>query len=70
MSMWIMPAVLKQLMRHADVATTMKYCVSANAADLADELWASYGKQPEGNTRGNTAPKQPAADSDGKAVSR
>lgn len=57
----VMPAVLKQLMRHADIGTTMKYYVSANAADLADELWASFGPtgtpSDRGNTPGNTHPE-------------
>jgi integrase len=61
----VMPAVLKQLMRHADIGTTMKYYVASSAADLADELWASFGpkaepkaaQKPAGNTLGNTTQK-------------
>jgi len=35
----VMPAVLKELMRHADIETTMKYYVGQNAESTADLLW-------------------------------
>ncbi|MBA4106846.1 MAG: hypothetical protein C0485_13930 [Pirellula sp.] len=52
----VMPAVLKQLMRHASIETTMSYYVEHNADDVSAELlpWA-------GNTSGNTGPKRPTA---------
>jgi len=51
-----MPAVLRRLMRHSSIATTMGYYVDLDAADVADELWTSYGNTPAaGNTFGNTA---------------
>ncbi|MGA2069622.1 MAG: site-specific integrase [Thermoguttaceae bacterium] len=37
-----MPAVLQRLMRHSDISTTMKFYVSATAADAADDLWAKF----------------------------
>ncbi|MEX2310641.1 MAG: tyrosine-type recombinase/integrase [Pirellulales bacterium] len=45
----VMPAVLQQLMRHADVQTTMKYYVGQDAEAMADAVWAAAG-----NTLGNT----------------
>lgn len=35
----VMPAVLKELMRHKTIETTMKYYVGVNAEATADELW-------------------------------
>src|SRR5262245_41465404 len=43
--------VLMRLMRHADISTTMKYYVTADAASTAGELWEKFGN---GNTFGNT----------------
>jgi len=40
-AMRVMPAVLKELMRHADISTTMKYYVGQNAEAMADEIWAA-----------------------------
>ena len=34
-----MPAVLQRLMRHAEIATTMKYYVTMDADEVADEVW-------------------------------
>jgi integrase len=48
----VMPAVLKRLMRHACISTTMAYYVTADAAEIADELWQKFGN---GNTLSNTA---------------
>jgi integrase len=35
----VMPAVLKDVMRHSDISTTMKYYVRGNAQVTAAELW-------------------------------
>jgi len=40
-----MPAVLKRLMRHADISTTMGYYVDLDAGDVSAELWAGYGNE-------------------------
>lgn len=48
----VKPATLKLLMRHADVTTTMRYYVTQDAAEVADELWAGFGG--DGNTFGNS----------------
>jgi hypothetical protein len=45
------PSVLRELMRHEDISTTMKYYVGQNAEATADALWAAAG-----NTGGNTPP--------------
>jgi len=49
----VMPATLKQLMRHSSIDTTMKYYVEHNADDLAADLWASWG-----STSGSIGPKR------------
>ena len=46
----LLPAVLKELMRHSSINTTMKYYVQQTAEDVGDMLRASLG-----NTCGNTA---------------
>ena len=40
----VMPQVLKELMRHASIETTMKYYVGHNAQLTADILWEAYDK--------------------------
>ncbi len=49
----VMPAVLKSLMRHSDIATTMQFYVSQNAQSISDELWAAVEK-PTDNTVNNS----------------
>jgi integrase len=53
----VMPAVLQRLMRHAEIATTMKYYVTMDADSVADEVW---GRDWEGagNTLGNNRSQQ------------
>ncbi len=63
----VMPAVLKRLMRHSSIATTMGYYVDLDAAEVADQLWAGWGdstgNKPEiDNTLGNTRPQEAHAD--------
>ncbi len=50
-----MPAVLQKLMRHADIATTMRYCVQIGADEVAAELYAKFPA--DGNTSGSNRPK-------------
>lgn len=41
----VMPPVLRELMRHTSLATTMTYYVGLNAQATADELWAAVGSK-------------------------
>lgn len=38
-AMRVLPPVLKELMRHADIQTTMRYYVSRDAQTMADAVW-------------------------------
>lgn len=49
----VMPAVLKRLMRHKDIDTTLRYYVDSDAEDIATDLWAAYEKA-QGNISGNS----------------
>lgn len=40
----VKPATLQLLMRHKSIETTMKYYVSQDSDEIADELWAEYGR--------------------------
>jgi integrase len=42
----LMPAELKELMRHSEISTTMKYYVGANADVTAEKLWEVTGGTP------------------------
>ena len=50
-----MPAVLRRLMRHKDISTTLKYYVDQDAEEIAADLWAAYRK---GNNSGNIGPER------------
>ncbi|HEV3339024.1 MAG TPA: site-specific integrase [Pirellulales bacterium] len=54
----VMPALLKELMRHENIDTTMQYYVGRNAQSTADALWAAYERS--GNTSGNSQAKDPS----------
>ena len=75
----VMPAVLKRLMRHASIETTMSYYVALDSADVADGLWAKWGvtedqEVPSYNNPYNNGPYKPqetetnAADESTEAV--
>lgn len=51
----VAPAVLKQLMRHKSIDTTMKYYVDLDADDVADALWSKHAPI---NKSFNTAPSE------------
>jgi integrase len=51
----VMPTVLKELMRHESIETTLKHYVGRNAQSTADLLWEAHARA-SGNTLGNTAP--------------
>jgi integrase len=52
----VMPAVLQRLMRHAEIATTMKYYVTMDADAVADEVWGRDWEA--GNNSGNNRPRK------------
>lgn len=41
----VMPATLKEIMRHSEISTTMKFYVGQNAEASAEELWKAYSNQ-------------------------
>jgi integrase len=43
-SIRIMPAVLKELMRHESIDTTMQYYVGRNAEETAEAIWSAVAK--------------------------
>jgi len=58
----VMPAVLKRLMRHANIATTMGFYVGIDADEIASGLWANHAPADGngggfGNDLGNGGPK-------------
>ncbi len=60
-----MPQVLKELMRHESIETTMKYYVGHNAQLTADALWSAYGQRNiESTPSSKTVADQPAAGGD------
>jgi integrase len=60
----VMPAELRELMRHADISTTMAFYVGRNAQSTAESLWTAYrdSKPAVGNTFGNTSPHPSSCD--------
>jgi integrase len=54
-STMVMLQVLMELMRHNEIATTLKYYVGANARATSSVLWEAF--EAKGNTLGNTAQK-------------
>jgi integrase len=50
----VMPTILRELMRHTSIETTMKFYVGQNAEATADALWESVGI-----ISGIAAPQQP-----------
>jgi putative heme degradation protein len=46
----IMPAQLKELMRHASMETTLRYYVGTNAERTADACWEAYERACTGRT--------------------
>lgn len=52
----VMPAVLKQLMRHSSIGTTMAYYVEIDTNEVAARLWADHApSDPEGTILGTSA---------------
>ena len=55
----VMPAILRELMRHESIETTMKFYVGVNAEATADELWAAAGTN-SGTSGSELRGEQPA----------
>jgi integrase len=51
----VMPTVLRELMRHETIQTTMQYYVGINAEATADELWKSMEQSTSVQSLANTA---------------
>lgn len=43
----VMPTVLRELMRHESIETTMRYYVGQNAESTADTLWECHEREPQ-----------------------
>ena len=41
----VMPQVLRELMRHENINTTMKYYVGRNAQRTAEALWSAFQQE-------------------------
>lgn len=54
-AMRVMPAVLKEMMRHASIDTTMKYYVTRNAQATGDVIWNAVSNLELSNILGNKA---------------
>ncbi len=55
----VMPTILRELMRHESIETTMQYYVGINAEATADELWRSLG-----NINGNNGQTRETSESE------
>ncbi len=68
----VMPAILRRLMRHANVQTTMQYYVDLDVDEIADDLWTHHPATAEtvadGNIFGNTDPESAEGDGSVDAV--
>lgn len=63
----VMPATLQQMMRHADIGTTMRYYVGQNADSAADTIWEAAGRV---NTSVNSGQNQPSGGQEAEATNR
>lgn len=59
----VMPPVLKLLMRHASIATTMKYYVDIDAAEAAEALYEAISKDAGRGAKSGATTKTPKKDS-------
>ena len=50
----VMPAQLKELMRHESISTTMSYYVGRNAETTAAALYEAVGRRPESRSKSDT----------------
>ncbi len=66
----VMPQVLMQMMRHEDIATTMKYYVGRNAENTARVLWEAAKEIGLGTTLGTSDEKTATAGEAAAVVNR
>jgi len=60
------PQVLKELMRHESIETTMNYYLGYNAQLTADAFWSVYDQRRSQHVASSAvAPQQPSASRDG-----
>ncbi|MEQ8846138.1 site-specific integrase [Botrimarina sp.] len=59
----VMPTVLREMMRHSSLQTTMAYYVGDDANETAKALWATVAEPELGNTQGNTRPESTPSES-------
>jgi len=52
----VLPTILRELMRHETVETTLRYYVGQNAESTADELWRAMGNNQGNNSESQTNP--------------
>lgn len=64
----VMPAVLKELMRHADISTTMAYYNDQSAEDVGDVLRQALGNTGGNSGSGSTTPEATPVDTSEAAV--
>jgi integrase len=64
----VMPAVLKDLMRHADISTTMKYYVDQSADDVGDVLRLAIGTKSGTNDQNSEATTSVDIDANGVRI--
>lgn len=60
---YVLPQLLKELMRHADISTTMSYYVGSLADTTATAIWRAYRadkRRNRGTQRGTQTPEKPA----------
>ena len=50
----VMPPVLMEMMRHAEINTTMEFYVGRNAERAVDDAWSAYKVAVSGNKTGNS----------------
>lgn len=63
----VMPNVLKVLMRHASISTTMTFYVDQSEDEAADSMWEAFSRTAPGTVSG-TKPLEDSSDTDSETV--
>lgn len=64
----VMPAELKEIMRHASIETTMTYYVGQNAKATSVAMWRALGNKPSTNGQDDASSAPPVSDVTGYTV--